>query len=280
MPGWTQPYYTVRVKSIACHYELLINGFPLDRHDGVGNISCEIPFNPFAFTGKNELEVTLRPGSRGGFHPTASFEAIVCGREDSSSPEQAEPIAGFLFKAAKLVTGTGLEETKDFGLPTGPRAIRVDDTTVRVERTIELQTPFPRWAWMDAPSLERNPETRASLLAEYQRFHQLLADGDRIALEQITAVRAHETALAYYVGDEEGVRMVGVADNIDDPQMTLLGFDRELRLEVIAGGRCARLVTDDHDSPIVYSFSGEPGMGMSLAMSFCRELSGAWLQIR
>ena len=278
--NFKQPYFTLLVHSSACRYDLRMNGIPADRlNDGVC-VDVDVPVNPFVLSGHNVFSATIRPADIRDtrFDNSAKLEVSLCVRELEADYTTRKPIETFVFRPADMIEGTGAETSPDFDGPNPPRVNRIDELEVEVSRSVELETPFPRWLWQDAEILTE--DDRFDLLDAYNELRDAIVAGDTGRVRVLTNTKASEMGQAYLGDVDEGHRLIDYLDNMENPDLILQEYDLgELDIELMAEGRLARLVDLDGHGPIFFRFTGEPIMVYMKAI-YCKLPGKGLVQIR
>ncbi|MGB2822831.1 MAG: hypothetical protein WBF17_17750 [Phycisphaerae bacterium] len=277
---WKQPYLTAYIRARNCPYDVRINDIPLHKLDEPVNVLLDMPINPSVFTGDNLLTVAVTGVEE--LDPDARLSVSVCVREVEADPTERETVEGIVFATADLARegGTGIESSPNMDGEHPPTATRVDEQTIRVDRTIPLKTPFPQWAWMSAPQIADQDAARAQLLEEHRKLHAALAAKDVETVTNLTRVKAGEMATAYYGDEEEGHHLIEFRQRMNDAEMELWPLEEEdLTLEVFADRRMARFVSWHGFGPILYKVKDQ-AIASYMNTVYCMDGHGRWMQIR
>lgn len=276
-----KPYFTMQVSAASCRFDVRVNDIPMIR--GEGPLTSEFPVNPWVFTGENELSVELHPpGSEPDFKESSSIELLLYQRPSGSPRKDRQLIDGIRFRAADAVGS--LRAGFRTGRLTGEDKLKISKLqkgALRATLKLDLKTPFPRWAWLDAQVIKDTPSLKKELLSEYERFWNALKKKDIRAVVEMTDKKATEIAAAYYLKNTEaGHEKIELKRWVSSKEVYLADLVVEdLDLEVIGNGRLAQLVDADKDSPLVF-VENDNTLAHYISGIYCRPSSGKWLQIR
>lgn len=276
----SKPYYTVQVNVRACKYDIRINDVPLIR--GEGNMTVELPASPWVFSGINTISFELSPlEKKDKFESLTLCKAILYQRQSGTDRETRELISGIIYDPDETQNKqiSGLEKSPNFN-DTNPPKIEIRNTSVFVNRPISLETPFPRWSWLDCPKIPQENTIKNDLLSEYRRFWIILESKNTELIKKLTDIKASEIATAYYFQNRdkghEKIQYMRWSTNKDVYLADLITDD--LELEVLGDGHLAQLVDGDKDSPIVF-VQKDQTLAHYMPMMYCKTPNG-WLLIR
>lgn len=160
--------------------ELWFNGVLLDQDpDGVFK-NRKFPNNLFVIDGDNSLKLKIRLAGqppRMPESPELKARLYEIPPEDLNATQLPEPLAELSFPGAEA--------------PTFP---------AELDATFNIQSPFPRWAWQDAESLDvGDAATIRACLDPVSRLHQALGAKDLQTIMDLVSIKTEETAQAYYI---------------------------------------------------------------------------------
>lgn len=146
-------------------------------------------------------------------------------------------------------------------------------------RAIELPWQWPRWRYLDAPTIMASARTRASLEASYRQLWNLLQANDRAGLATMLGAKVSELVGAYPEDRKHIEPILGLEGWLDDPDMTVKPLVLESsQLEIIGDGKLARLVDRRGNGPLAF-VSRDGLLSNYLDTIFCLAGSG-WLLVR
>jgi len=225
-----KPYFTLRIDTKGARYEAKLNGIEVLRDVRNGNmLNTEVPVNQYMKSSENIISLNLFPKRDDGFN-SANISLSLYVNKDEAPESEKKLLSNIVFTGAENIKGTGIESS----MP----AMRLDSTdkmkksdngdvivhsasiapakimsaAVTVSQKIELETPFPRWGYLDGDVLDF-PENYNDYLSnkdlykkniinplfqEYQNIYNLLASNDIDAVMDLFKERNHEYDIAYY----------------------------------------------------------------------------------
>lgn len=153
------------------------------------------------------------------------------------------------------------------------------ESFVQVGTTVN--SPFPRWAWLDGKTIVDNSENQESLLNKYQIIHKALTNKDKEKLKELYSKRATETSIAYHLADEKaGHVKLSVGVDMHDNELELYEFQTEgMHLDILANGKLARMIDSDKDQPILY-FNSSSQLIHLYKFMFYLNSENEWIMIR
>lgn len=178
----------LRLDSIGCMAEAVLNGIPLGRTPKGGGVLV-LPIHEYTMPGNNQLALVIEP------------PPLVPGFEQAA-PRAHLSDAGSSARLRLLLrrAGQALNDTEARVLAevewTSP-AVEVIEFPISVIETVHLPVNFPRWRWTDAPVIA-SPETmRPQIAAFLQGIALSLAQGQAEGFITAAKLRFEELALAY-----------------------------------------------------------------------------------
>ena len=76
----------------------------------------------------------------------------------------------------------------------------------QISGEFKVESPFGRWQWEDAETLEMTPEAAADLTGVIEKLHQALSSKDLASMRSIVDVKTREMAKAFYVDPAERLK--------------------------------------------------------------------------
>lgn len=215
----------------------------------------------------------------------AYIEAIISVREKDGPMNSSQPLLQLKInptnKEGKLFDGT-IEKygNKDYSI------LSHTDKETTAQRTAEIATPFPRWAWQDGIGIENSEDNFNSLLKSYKEIWNALSQGDINQVKSLYTPAAQEFAAAYHYKDEnEGHRIMNTGGMINESEWTLGDIEkflqkREYVMNIYANGLLAEIIdTKDNKSPIMYLNSSDRIISFQ-KFSFYKNQNNEWVMIR
>lgn len=279
----TRPHFFLQVDTGGCRFDIRVNDCPVLRRTEPVRIAVDLPVNPWVFTGDNEIRVEVLPPEEGaaGFHEAARCEALLyaCEVEDRAKANR-RLLGGLSFSGATLPAGTGFEGSPGADGPLPPRVEAFGAGGIRGTRTQPLDTPFPRWSWLDGRRIQAGPAVRAELEREYRRLWEILRNRDVAALEALLDTKAADMRAAWFLADRAaGHEYLGVREVLEEPDFHLLDLDFSgMALDVFGGARLARLVDGEEDGPLRFANADE-SYGCVVETTWCLSAAG-WVPVR
>jgi len=167
-----KPYFTLRIDTKGASYEAKINGIAVLRDvRDASMLNTEVPVNQYMKSGNNVISLNLFPEYEGGFKSANISLSLYVNRDEAPESEK---------KLISNIVFTGVEHTKGTGIESSMPAMRLDSTdqmkkstngdvvvhmasiapakimpdAITISQKIELETPFPRWGYLDADALD------------------------------------------------------------------------------------------------------------------------------
>lgn len=278
-------YFTLKIGVCFCRCEVRVNDIPVLVEDVSGSrVDIEMPLNLHVFTGENTLFVKLLPAQMSDQSPTlgldnGNVECVVelVRRPYGRDTSERTVLTSIEFRGA-LPEPFSTSSAEVPGVSPLQSAYEPRERAVAA-RTVNLVTQFPEWRWVKAPAIEPGQPVLRDLIAEHQRFWASLRAKDTADLRAHMAANAREVQAAYYLRDlDDAYRVIGIEELLRNPDAELKPMPSDLKLDVFANGRLARLVTDRGDSPIAFR-ENDTGLDAFLGAWFCRSATG-WVMIR
>lgn len=270
------PIYQLSVVShdVAC--EIRLNDVPVLRLPG-GRVESSFDVNPYVMTGLNSLSLRVRAGrGKTSFGPISSC-LVKLGVKSAPSATEVTPVTELAFKVPTPMP-SGFEESAGFAAGKPPM-VRLTDTSA--VQPFQLETPFRLWFWTLASPIEATEATRAEVLAEYRKIHELLVARDIAALQAACEEQARDWQLAYGLQDlAAGRRMLGISQMLGDPDVQVEAFPTDvLTMELLGGNKLVQLVDAEGKSPLRLSLKSDSTIGGRFNMVLCRD-GAKWVVAR
>lgn len=289
LPAPQTPLFSLAFEASFCRFELRINDLPAMGYDvSERELLNEVPINHSLLTGDNVLSMALRAGERANAaktpvpldHPAAKCIAEVTVRPMGTPASARRRLLGIQFENGRFAQ-LGPEATAPSIVTPGPLATVLETTTASlVRQAFALATPFPAWLWTRADRLTLDDATTAELLAQYRQFWSSLQQRDVGAIRAATFENARELQSAFFLPDlNEAYGMLEIEDMVRRPSNVVAPMELDLRMELLADGRVARLIAGDGRSPVRVN-DPEIEATMAISLLYCRVPGRGWVQIR
>lgn len=189
--------------------------------------------------------------------------------------------------AFEVVMRPGVENAKPEVVSRDPAApLQPQQEAIRFivrENNDTLYVPFtnrqrmPTWCWEEGDVLRDNDTTRDSLTNAYRRHHRLFAAGNNKALQDATANRTKELALASGTPEAYVRERFSYDMYFDNPDVYQLdGFpDHPMTLNLAAGNRVAWLTEEGVNQPLRFNNITQEGRSAFISIYFIRR-DGQW----
>jgi hypothetical protein len=179
----------LKLDAVDCEAEASLNGVPLARVDAAR--SCRIvPIHEYTVAGPNRLGLVIWP------RPAVTPERPVLPPEvRTADGKRMAQLRILLPRVGSMVdesTARTLAQL-DWGPPEGD----IYEAPLTLTADFALPVSFPRWRWLEAPSIEDTPTLRSQALKVVQELGQDLASGQPERFLAATRLRTEEIALAY-----------------------------------------------------------------------------------
>jgi len=162
-----KPYFTLRIESSGARVEAKLNGIILERNVRGSKIRYEMPVNEYMFTGTNRLSFNAYAYKPGDYRDSKVSLSLYV--NDNDAPESEKVLLSHIsFDAADYKNGNGLADSRKGTVLNSKNGFKEDkkgdvvifnakleDALIRpgalyVYQDIELETPFPKWGFLDA----------------------------------------------------------------------------------------------------------------------------------
>lgn len=284
--GYEKPIFYLQFDIARAEVEILLNDIPVLHHDTPGLTSSEKPVPESVVNGENILRLIVSPLEDGEnlFEEKSAVEASLIVRERNSSLDKYKTLVHINLKPTSDAGQSLSSSSVDAG--EGPvKVVIFGPDKIVVERSVDIESPFPRWAWQDGSVIENNHENFESLLDEYRAIHLALSSGDKNQVKGLYEKAAKEFAAAYHYDDaEQGHRIINTGSLMNSEEWVLadiskliasMGYD----MKIYANGRMASLVDQDGRTPIVYLNTKVKMLNIQ-KFSFYKDKKNNWIMIR
>jgi len=162
-----KPYFTWRIENGGVRVQAKLNGIILEESPRGTKVSYDMPVNEYMFAGKNRLSMTVYPFKGGDFRDSKVSLSLYVNNNDA--PESEKVLLGHIcFNAGDYREGDGkaasrkgtvLNSINGFTEDKKGDVIiseaKLEEAPVRtgalyIYQDIELETPFPKWGFLDA----------------------------------------------------------------------------------------------------------------------------------
>jgi len=263
-----KPYFTLRIDTKGASYEAKINGIAVLRDvRDASMLNTVIPVNQYMKSGSNTISLNLFPEYEGGFK-SANISLSLYVNKDEAPESEKKLLSNIVFTGAEHTKGTGIESSMPAMRLNSTDQMKKSDNgdvivhiasiepakimpdAITISQKIELETPFPRWGYLDGDELDF-PENYKDYLnnkdlykksiinplyQEYQNIHDLMASNDLDAVMDLFKERNQEYDTAYYY--PKGTYDKKLRDSLS-------GDLKFLKLLIRESKKAAPLISDD-----------------------------------
>ena len=280
------PYFGVDIDLHNVAVDVRVNDIPVYFDEKRGQLTVEVPAPGSIVDGENTLSlVTGFPYEKSNIaqsYEEGAYASVTLFRQDGDSAK--ENLSSIMVKFTP--DGIELAETQNYltKKKSNPELVLSKNGEVVLNESVNVKSPFPRWAWQDGKNIENNQENYDSLVETYREIHTAMAAKDAVKIEQLYAQRAKETALAYSLpGEKEGHKKISTGKDMTNDKLSLYQFRtdyKEIRLDVFANGKMARILNNRRrHQPILFT---EPAARLMHfhKFSFYLNKDNQWVMIR
>lgn len=279
------PYFTFVIDMLDVALQLRINDVPIFTDKEGGEASIETSMNEYLLQGSNQIQLTVNAiEGEEEFRSHAECNVSLYVRDKNMEANSRQPL--WIIKAypAELSVMDVNVLKPESRSSQCSHVYFVDEQfpdSITVSSTVEIDYPFPQWAWIKGEFIDDNEENFKSLIEQYRDIHIHLQNKDLDVLKTYTQKKAEEFSIAYHMpAYEDGERLVGLASEAMKNTQTLHPFwEKGMKLDVYANGRVARIVDDDEDGPILFLI-GEGNAANVLKLAFYKDEKKGWILIR
>jgi len=281
------PYFGVDIDLYNVAVDIRVNDVPVYFDDEKGQLTVEVPAPDSVIDGVNILSLFASFPIIDGVNMDSAYEAgayasATLFRQDGDSPKKK--LSSVIIKFNP--DGIEFVETQNYlsNKKLSPELVISKHGKVIVTESVEIKSPFLRWAWQDGKNIENTQENYDSLIEAYREIHTNLETKNKEKLFPLYSQRAKEIAIAYSLGGEiDGHEKISTGKDMVDDKLDLYPFRTDykgIRLDIFGGGRLARIVVNDSfHQPILFT---EPKAGLYHfhKFSFYLNKDNQWIMIR
>jgi len=266
--------------------EIRLNDIPVYYHDAEGQISSQKPIPESIIDGENILTIRSFTFEEDGYKykEGAYIEAIIFTRKKNTHLNDGQVILQLKLNPTntddKLLENT-LSDYDD------RKAVVLshDEKQTVVQRSTNIKSPFPRWAWQDGQVIGDTPENLKSLFEVYKNIWSTLNSGEMDKIRELYDSAAQEFAGAYHYQDKKhGHRVMNTGGLVNDSDWGLADINKligkmKYKLDIYANGRVVQIIDQDNRTPIVY-YNKNVKMLSVQKFGFYKDNTGEWIMIR
>jgi len=253
------PFFGVDIDLHNVAVDVRVNDIPVYFDEKMGQLTVEVPAPDKIIDGSNTLSIsTAFPKDSANVsspYQEGAYASATLFRQDSEGTKQklSSAIIKFDPEGIKFVETENHLNNKKLT----PDLMISKDGKVLLSESVEIKSPFPRWAWQDGKNIENTQENYDSLIEAYRDIHSAMESKDVEKLFQLYSQRAIETAAAYSLDDEkEGHEKISTGKDMMNDTLSLYRFRTDLegmRLDIFGNGRLARIVNKLNHQPIIFT---------------------------
>ena len=295
-----KPVFTIDLHGAGTRFQLYLNGVLVEvlRHSE-GQSTYEIPVNHWMRSGKNTLDLTVYPNSKGeDIQPNSVIKALLQVRNFGDQENHA--LGGFVFKGATYKAAVldtayqrdieSFEIVDSGGIKISELGMIEDapfDGARKYALTLEVPSNLPLWAFFESdevPDLDTmSDESYEAITAEMyvilKGIQDHLEQGKVDEVMPLFAERNRETDLAFYKEEGQTQRELHSDFTNDIPTLNMLnlgpdsaGYESERNLKLASSLR------NERDNAISGNLKSGPG-NLSFPIMF-RKQDGKWIITR
>lgn len=279
-------YYGVDIDLHNVGVDIRVNDLPVYFDDEQGQLTTEIPVPDTIVNGENQLSVDIflpydnASESQTTSYPEGAYLTATLFEQDLSSSDSSKTkltsISLSINDLDVLVT------TQDFIKEYKKSStIKLEGDNVLIKSSVNISSPFPRWAWQDGNIIENTSKNYDSLLSKYQEIHNVLTRKDLIKLKTLYTQRSQEISYAYNLTNlEAGHQKLSVGNDMSNVNLELNElFIDGMKLEILGDGKIARITNDLKAQPIFYFDESTQAFHLYKFMFYLND-QNEWVMIR
>ncbi|MEP6872841.1 MAG: hypothetical protein ABI887_00590 [Burkholderiales bacterium] len=230
---------TLRLESVGCTAEALLNGVPLARTPRGGGL-VSLPVHEYTLTGDNDLELVIEPPPL-----VPGFERLPP-ESRLSDGEASASLSLLLPRVGNPANGSEARTLAQLNWVSPP--VEILELPLVLASTVNLPVNFPRWRWLDAPPIDNPDAIRPQIAGFLQGIALALARGDAEGLISAARLRFDELAQAYQREPRDDLARFRAhiqQAHAEGPLRPMLPTAQGLLLRRCAGGRLLECLTAD-----------------------------------
>ena len=275
------PYYGVDIDLHNVGVDIRVNDIPIYFDDSKGQLTVEIPAPDAIIDGKNTISINAFLPIKTTEYAAGAYVSITLFQQDVAQGNNEK--INLSTATLKLDNINAIASIEDYvnNQKNTPDVQLKQDKSAFLKVNTTISSPFPRWEWQDGQIIEDNLNNQDSLIKAYQIIHDALASKDIVKLKKQYSKRSNETAIAYNLADEDaGHRKLSVGDDMLNDDLELRDLHvKNMRLQVMANGKLARISTPRNTQPIYYLQENPRLLHLYKFMFYLNE-NDEWIMIR
>lgn len=258
------------------------------HHNAKGLTDSEKPVPESIIDGENILSVKVVPlnGEESLFVDMKSVDVKLVVREKDAPLNQYQTLVHI--KMSSFDQKDQLFKGSDSDSGIGPvQLIDYSDKQIIAARKVNIDSPFPRWAWQDGAMIENNDENLISLVDEYKKIYVALKNENTTEIRELYKEAAREYAAAYHYKDvAQGHRIMNTGSLVGNQEWVLGDVQKLLDkgvkfdLDVSADGKLARLIDDRGIEGFLVYLNRKERMVAYQKFWFYKNKENEWVMIR
>jgi hypothetical protein len=300
------PIYKLDITTFGCGYDFRVNDVSIQYNRFEGGNVVEIPVNDFMINGKNTISMYLY--SSGNTDKPATHEQECTAKVSLNLTYPALDISHTLatmsyqapanqLKAQMSDTNKNqdvytIDSNNNYQQSDNSGDIKVSKTeitaikgikgpSVKLDRAIVIpNVGLPQWAWEHSDVIKNDPETKASLMKQYDLLMHSIETKNFDKVKDIFDERDHELSLAYPSNKPKGGTLEQLIQAANNPNLKLLPFDpkQDGDLYIYANGRLATIQGWDASPVVLFNYKDDSGSKV-FYITFRRQ-NGKWIIAR
>lgn len=272
------PHVSVLVDISECAYDVRINDVPVLSDVHGYPVRVEIPINHWLRSGLNTLTIDLREHWGTG-EPCRPVCDVVVRARDAAARGRGDAIfslghVGDLKTPQVIDIGGRVAHNGLGAVELGPELAVVGARRLSLRRDFVLTLPFPEWSWFTG-EVDLDPTSvQAGLFPIYAEIWHALAERRPHDAARRFYERTGELATAFYRTRAEMERVLSLAAAVADNELELYPLAEDIEVEIVGGGRLARLV-DGAGEPLIGFFYKDETASQYYEFYMCKH-DGRW----
>ncbi len=229
----------LRLNSVGCMAEAVLNGIPLGRTPKGGGI-LSLPVHEYTMSGDNQITLVIEPP------PLAPGFELVPPRPHLSDADSFASLSLLLPRVGRVASDA---EARVLGqVDWVSRMGEVIEFPIRMVQAVNLPVKFPRWRWADTPVIPSPEAMKPQIAAFLQGLALSLARGHGQDFVAAAKLRFEELAQAYQrppADDLARFHAYVQEAHAEEPLKPVLPTAQNLLLRPCAEGRMLECLSTD-----------------------------------
>jgi len=281
------PVYYLEFSIHGTGADIRLNDIPVYYHDDPGTTESQKPVPESIVNGTNTLTIKTFPldENNNQENKNSYVEAIISINGRNAPLNASKPVLKLIIHPSSNEDNILTGNNNDFG-DSSAKIINHSDDTIIAERSIHIDSPYPRWAWQDGETITDSQENYDSLLDKYKEIYQALKQDNKEEIHKIYAAAAQEYANSYNYQDiKDGFRIMSAGELAEDNDwvlgdINLILSKRKYHLDIYAHGKLARILDYKNNPSLITYLNKNVKMVSYQKFGFYKTSDGKWIMIR